>query len=590
MGRVTLHFSEEDYQLFRHYCGNYCRLSDETRKNSVKILLELYKHQVIDIQEHSLDNIFTFFYRKKQEFESEGKSPGSNPEAMMRVRVCTDILSFLEDLEKIYRLLRKKNVEANYILIIGSFSKIFDEENQTRMEDLNEAASAAIDAIVSPLGAAIAKRRGSTVDSQDLLYELVSFTETFNRLSPGVTFNDDVIGLIAPSLMKKFGLEVNYDELRTLLQDHRDQFELDELESALEGGIHAQNVWGHEFPWESFLEPLRTLNEMIAQNQSLMLVSLDVLSALEAPMKDIPAPSEYTQLALYQKPYGMVRRRNDENRILVTVDNRSRSEIQTSSFSDITPQVYSAEQKYKQYFSLTAGAMVLLIIIFASVILTVAYAPAFTVGNTSKEILGNKSVAVAGVPANVSTPLKVSIPPPTLLPTPIPTRQYVTIEQLVQDPDTGPKSSKGLFENPAVPPNIDYDSSDYVTIFKNNISYNGENSYRVSFDMRNPPMVIRFNVSPQTITDKKWFEPHDYQKKIDTAVLTRPDEFAWFEIKIYENDTLDDTTGWGGLYGIPSTKQEVVLRNPGMYQLEFSGHLVTVASEVLVKKAGNIKA
>jgi hypothetical protein len=584
MGRVTLHFSEEDYQLFRHYCGNYCRLSDETRKNSVKILLELYKHQVIDIQEHSLDNIFTFFYRKKQEFESEGKGPGSNPDAMMRIRVCADILSFLEDLEKIYRLLRKKNVEANYILIIGSFSKIFDEENQTRMEDLNEAASAAINAIVLPLGAAIEKRRGLNVDSQALLYELVSFTEIFNRVSPGVAFNDDVIGLIAPPLMKKFGLEVNDDELRTLLQDHRDQFELDELESALEGGIHAQNVWGHEFPWENFLEPLRTLNEMIAQNQSLMLVSLDVLSALEAPMKDIPAPSEYTQLALYQKPYGMVRRRNDENRILVTVDNRSRSEIQLSAVPDSIPAVHSEEQKYKQYFSLTAGAMTLLIIIFASVILTVSYAPAFPVGNASKEIL-NRSTPVA-----VATPLKISIPPPVSVPTPVPTRQYVTIEPVIQEPDMSPKSSRGLFENPAAPPNIDYDSPDYVTIFQNNIPYNGENSYKVSFDMRNPPMVIRYNVSPQTITDEKWFEPRDYQKKIDTSVLTRPDEFAWFEIKIYENNTLNDTAGWGGLYGIPSDQQEIVLRNPGVYQLEFSGHLVSVASKVMVKREGNIKA
>jgi hypothetical protein len=61
MGRGTLHFSEDDYQLFHHYCANYCRLYDDTRKNSIKILLELYKHQVIDIQEHSLDNIFAFF-------------------------------------------------------------------------------------------------------------------------------------------------------------------------------------------------------------------------------------------------------------------------------------------------------------------------------------------------------------------------------------------------------------------------------------------------------------------------------------------------------------------------------------------------
>ena len=102
--------------------------------------------------------------------------------------------------------------------------------------------------------------------------------------------------------------------------------------------------------------------------------------------------------------------------------------------------------------------------------------------------------------------------------------------------------------------------------------------------MRNPPMVIRFNVTPQTITDEKWFEPHDYLKKIDTAIVTRPDEFAWFEVKIYQNGTRNETVGWGGLYGIPSTREEVVLRNPGIYQLEFSGHAVTVASEGTGKK------
>ena len=189
----------------------------------------------------------------------------------------------MEDLEKIYRLLRKKNVEANYILLIGAFSKIFEEEIRTRSEDLHETASGAINAIVAPLGEAIEKKRGQKVDTKTLLYELVSFAEIFNRLSPNLTFSDDVIGLLAPPLIKRFGNEESYEEIRTLLKDHRDQFEMDELESALEGGIHARNVWGLEFSWQEFLEPLRTLNELIAQNRGLMRVSLDVLSALKAP-------------------------------------------------------------------------------------------------------------------------------------------------------------------------------------------------------------------------------------------------------------------------------------------------------------------
>jgi len=583
MGRVTLHFSEDDYQLFHHYCANYCRLHDETRKNSIKILLELYKHQVIDIQEHSLDNIFTFFYQKKQEFETECQILASDADELMRVRISSDILSFLEDLERIYRLIRKKNTEANYILILGAFSKIFEEETQTRLEDLHEAASGSINAIVSPLGDAIENKLGPEVDTQVLLYELVSFAEIFNRLSPDLTFSDAVIELLAPPLIRRFGKAENYEEIRALLKDHHDQFQMDELESALEGGIHAQHVWGLEFSWEELLEPLRTLNELVAQNQNLMRVPLDVLSALEAPVKEKPAQAEYSQLTLYQKPYGMVRRRNDENKFLVKVDNRSRSEVQLSPFTDFIPQVHSKEQKYKQYFSITAGALVLLVIILGSIILSITNAPAFPVGNTTGGLVAAKNGTIAA-----SATIRPNTTPPTVVPTATPTPQYVTIEPIIPESDTGIKGNRALFDNPGVLPVMVFDPKEYVTIFKNNQSYNLENSFKISFDLKNPPMVIRYKVVPQNITDIKWFEPRDAKKKNDTATVIRPGEFAWFELKIYDKSGLYSRQGWGREYAIPLTTQEIVVRNDGMYRIEFSGQAVAVSSEVLVKKEGNI--
>ncbi|MDD1701226.1 MAG: hypothetical protein LUQ04_10625 [Methanoregula sp.] len=583
MGRVALHFSEEDYKLFHHYCTNYCRLYDETRKNSIKILLELYKHQVIDIQEHSLDNIFTFFYQKKQEFETDCRAPGSGANELMRMRMCSDSISFLEDLEKIYLILRKKGLEANYLLILGSFSKIIDEEYQMRLEELHEAASGAINAIVSPLGDAMEKKLGSDVDIQDLLYELVNYTNIFNRLSTDLSFNDEIIDLITPSLFKRFGKKENYEEIRAFLKEYRDQFEVDELESALEGGLHAQNVWGLEFSWRELLEPLHTLNELIAESQSRMWVSLDVLSALEAPMKGKPAQAEYSQLIPYQKPYRELRRRNEVNRFLVKVDNRSRSEVQLSTFSDFIPQVHSQGDKYKRYFSITAGAMALLILILAIVILSVSSAPSIPVGNTTDGLLGTKNATIAA-----SATLKTTKPAPTPIPTPTPTPQYVTIEPVIREPDTSPKSTRELFGNPNFFPNILFNPKDYITIFKNNLSYNLDNSYKISFDLKNPPMVIRYKVYPNNITDTKWFEPRDAKKKIDTATINRPDEFAWFELKIYDDEGLYDQQGWGRLYGNPLTMQEIYIRNGGLYQIEFSGQLVTVSSEVLVKKEGNI--
>ena len=120
------------------------------------------------------------------------------------------------------------------------------------------------------------------------------------------------------------------------------------------------------------------------------------------------------------------------------------------------------------------------------------------------------------------------------------------------------------------------------------MEYNLANAYRISFDMKNPPMIIRYNVIPRNITDVKWFEPRDAHKVIDTATIDRPDEESWFEIKIIRDGALYDQTGWGRIYGIPLYQQEYVIRDPGMYAIEFSGRFASVSTEILVKREGNI--
>ena len=127
----------------------------------------------------------------------------SDADELMRIRISSDIMSFLEDLEKIYRLMRKKNVEANYILIIGAFSKIFEEENQTRLEDLHEVCIGCNQCHRFTVRKSDRKKLGPEVDIQALLYELVSFTEIFNRLSPDIRFNDEVIEAPRPPVNQK---------------------------------------------------------------------------------------------------------------------------------------------------------------------------------------------------------------------------------------------------------------------------------------------------------------------------------------------------------------------------------------------------
>jgi hypothetical protein len=598
MGRVTLHFSEEEYQLFHHYCANYCNLYDETRKNSIRILLELYKHRVINLEAHDLDNVFSFFYQKKQEFETESQIQGSDPSLQMRVRICTDIIAFLEDLEKLYRLIRKKGIDANYFLIIGTFSEIADEEDRARRESLAATSATEINEIVIPLATAIEKKFGQNVDTTVLLGEFANFVDNFNRLSPQCTFNNEIISLVTVSLLRKFNKEEPTEDIPELLKRCRDQFESDELESALEGVTRTPDVWDLDFPWESLVKPLSTLNERIAQSQIPMVRSREVIAALEAPVKTWPALPDYSPLTLYQNPTGLSRRRNEDNQILVMVDNRPHSEVQLAGASDYIAVVPSTEYPHKQYFPLATGVMILVILILASIVFGFTFGGGSLANNSSGQSTGSRAgvFAASGMdpaPTTLITPIPpLSVQKPvtriTPTPTPVPTPQYVTVEPIIPEPIVGPVSHQQDYAKLATVGNFLFNPAEYITIFGNDYEYNLVNAYKISFDLKNPPMLIRYNVVPHNLTDVKWFEPHDSADLIDTAIINRPDEEAWFEVKIYKNGTLYDQEGWGRSFTNPLGQQEIVIRDTGKYQIEFSGHEANVSTQVLVKKQGNI--
>jgi hypothetical protein len=581
MDRVTLHFNEDEYQLYHYYCSNYYRHYDETRKNSIKILLGLYNQQVVDIQEHTLVNAVSFFYQKKQEFEIECQIPGMETNGQMRLWMCRDILAFLEDLEKIYRLLQKKGVVANYSLIMGAFSKIVDEEFQMRSEALRKTSAPEIDAIIKPLGKSIEKKLGPEVDSRILFGELLSFVEIFNRLSPDVTFNDEITDVIAISLLRMFGKKETDQEIITLLKDYRDQFATDELESVLEGSPRTQDAWDPDFPWGELLKPLRILNERITQGQIPVRSTLQVFSARGVPEKPGLTQEGYYPLALHQKPAGLARRQNEGNRILVNVDTRPHSEVQLAPATDYITVEPSRRHRYKQYFFLTTGVVILIVFALAIVVFSSTSASA-PVTNLSVANDGNGTTGLARINSTEFAPGMIV----TSRPSPTPTPEYIIIEPVVQNPLTGPRSNRTLYQDSTLDKNFVYNADDYVTIYKNNMTYNG--AYKFSFDLKNPPMIILYTVVPLNITDKIWFEPHDAKKVKDNATVIRPSESAFFEITTTKDNVLYDQEGWGGIYGIPSANQEVMFRESGNYEIEFSGDLVTVSTEVLVKREGNI--
>jgi len=633
MGNVTLNFSEEEYRIFRKYCANYCHLYDESRKNSIRIFLELFQRRFIDVREHSLENAFLFFYEKKQEAESDVQASGNGPAALMRLRLCTDIIAFLNDLEKIYILLHKKGIDANYILILGAFFKMFEDDKRRHQEDLYSGSAAEINAIVLPLHNAIERKLKKDADTRSILCELGGFVAAFNSLSPDFTISDELVTIIGISLLKTFSKEVPGEEIPALIRECLDKAETDDFECALEGKPRAHATGDLDCSWDDMKKLLRILNERIAQAQGPGRLPQEVISALAIPGKVQHELAEYPGMSLSRYEGGVPRKRHDEHRFLIHVDSRPASEVSVSPILTYTSAEPGSDDPYKPYYPVTFGALALIIMILATMAVPLVISEGGTLLNITSpagktvasekagtiSVIRNSGVAVqtpeptqggpapdAGIQSGITVPevealvgvaaLNMPVTPEAIpvrtkaAPTPVPILRYVTIEPVPVETDVALTSAshRKLFTSPENTEDLQYDLDDYVSIYHDDWEFSNANAFRVTFDLKNPPMVIHYSVIPYNITDKKWFSPRDAAKLIDTAIVVRPFEWAWYTITVSVDGEPVDRVGWGKDYGTPLDEQVVVLRNAGTYQLEFAGDYVRTDMEIFVKKEGNI--
>jgi len=166
--------------------------------------------------------------------------------------------------------------------------------------------------------------------------------------------------------------------------------------------------------------------------------------------------------------------------------------------------------------------------------------------------------------------------------------EYVQHEEPI--PDEGDNVSDHLVYVPA--PQKTVEATDNVEIFNKNLSFL-YNSTAISFNLVNPPMVILYNVTPQIVTLEKYVLNRDAGKKVSDGKIinvTRVDEDSWFQVTAYDksqNNTIVLQDGFGKDHDQAMTK-ELVLRNPGNYQLKFEGDFISVLTSIKVPREGNI--
>jgi len=174
-----------------------------------------------------------------------------------------------------------------------------------------------------------------------------------------------------------------------------------------------------------------------------------------------------------------------------------------------------------------------------------------------------------------------------------PVSGYVTVETpyVTPEPVSASNSTNSLVYR-TLPP-ITQIQEDYVLIYsvkKQPFSYNKS---AVSFDLKNPPMLIDFDVTAANITGERSMtgKTGDNAGKDILVTTDYLDPSAWFEVTVREKNSgtiaLQDGFGQIKQYGSEHPRHIKILKT-GNYLIEFSGNKLTADLNLYVKREGNI--
>lgn len=171
---------------------------------------------------------------------------------------------------------------------------------------------------------------------------------------------------------------------------------------------------------------------------------------------------------------------------------------------------------------------------------------------------------------------------PTLIVTTAPTPVYVTIETPYATPTVAYWT---------IPATVSPIKEDYVVIYSTkNQPFNYTKS-AVSFDLKNPPMLIDFTLSNTNITRNISGKSRVLKNEWTFNNTVYSDPMAYFEVTVREKSTgnivLQDGFGQSRNYGTENPRKLKVY-STGNYLIEFAGNRVTANVNLSVKREGNI--
>jgi cell division septation protein DedD len=418
MEKIQIQFKESDYKIYYDYCLRYFQIQDIVRKQSIHALLDLYEKGIIPVEEQDIGPARRFLSEKCSNLESAPREDGDTP-MLLQMRVCSDILLFMNDLEKIYRLLQKQGVVANYLMILATFSKVMVESRNSHMVDRYDLKTEMIESLAWPLAEIIRLRLGTDRDWRSVLRELSFIAARFNQKFPESKFDLDIIQLVGPAVVFHFNKDVGKREILSVLPACFEEAELEEFEALLNRIPDVlKKDQDAEITWDVIYEPLNVIAGAIAEQREQWVRNQtktpDPFLLVPPLGTQPPDTGEYTgKLSASRSELSKV---NGQKTCDITVSPDLPTRLESFTRAYEVPATVPPNRNMKPFIPVIIGVAVILLFIFGTLIVSGDWNP-FGVGNAtnSSTVIDKNTTTVK--PTATPTP-KVTTKKPTATPTP----------------------------------------------------------------------------------------------------------------------------------------------------------------------------
>jgi hypothetical protein len=261
-----IQIKESDYKVYYDYCLRYYQVHNTIRQQSIHILLDLFEKGIIPVEERDISQARQFLSAKCDDLRitHEGRTVGEGT-TPLQLQVCSDLLLLCEDLPKMFHLIEKRGLTANYLTILGTFSRVIDENRNLHLAGLYNLKSELIDALAAPLANIIRSRIGPDQHWGFVLRELTVVAARFNQQFSEPRFDLATILIVGPAVVSHFDKNVENREILSVLPTYFEESELEEFEAFLNNAPgESKNKDGAGIPWDEVVGPLKAVADAIA--------------------------------------------------------------------------------------------------------------------------------------------------------------------------------------------------------------------------------------------------------------------------------------------------------------------------------------